>query len=80
MRTGFTSTADIIKRMDTPPSNPDQPKPRPLGYARVGESITPTDPFDRQIVSLFRGFIYLMVLLPCAASIIAVTVMMLRHR
>ena len=51
-----------------------------LAYARVGESITPTDPFDRQIVSLFRGFIYLMVLLPCAAAIITVSVMMLRHR
>ena len=50
-----------------------------MPYARVGESITPTDPFDRQIVGLFRGFIYLMVLLPCAGSIIGVVYLMLRH-
>ena len=65
--------------MDPPNSNPER-EPRPLPYARVGESITPTDPFDRQIIGLFRGFIYLMVLLPCAGSIIAVAYLMLRHR
>jgi len=51
-----------------------------MAYARVGESVTPTDPFDRQIVGLFRGFIYLMVLVPCAGAIITVAYLMLRHR
>ena len=67
-------------RMDTAPSSPKPTDAIPMGYAKVGESITPTDPFDRQIVGLFRGFIYLMVLLPCAATIIVIAAMMLiRH-
>ena len=51
-----------------------------MAYARAGETVTPTDPFDRQVVGLFRGFIYLMVLLPCAGAIIVVAGMMMRHR
>ena len=66
--------------MAATPSDPNLREPQPLGYARVGESVTPTDPFDRQIVGLFRGFIYLMVLLPCAATIIVIAGLMLRHR
>lgn len=65
--------------MDDGSSSPEPRKPRPLPYARVGESVTPTDPFDRQIVGLFRGFIYLMVLMPCAGAIIVVAYLMLRH-
>ena len=66
--------------MNPTPSSPNRTDAVPMAYARVGESVTPTDPFDRQIVGLFRGFIYLMVLLPCAASIIVITaLMLLRH-
>lgn len=68
------------REMDTPPPSPNPPEFRPMPYARVGESVTPTDPFDRQIVGLFRGFIYLMVLVPCAGAIITVAYLMLRHR
>ena len=61
---------------------PDPPLTRPAAhtYARAGETATPTDPFDRQIVGLFRGFIYLMILVPCAAAMIVVAGMMLRNR
>jgi len=66
--------------MNAAPDNPQPTDRHPLNYARTGESITPTDPFDRQVVGLFRGFIYLMVLVPCAAAMIAVAGLMLARR
>ena len=50
--------------------------PVTLNYARSGEKPTDTDPFDRQMVGLFRYFIYLAVLLPLAAAMVGVVVML----
>ena len=66
-------------QMNNPPGNQRPPETTTMAYARAGETVTPTDPFDRQVVGLFRGFIYLMVLLPCAAAIIAVAGLMMRR-
>jgi len=50
--------------------------PVTLNYARSGEKPTDTDPFDRQMAGLFRYFIYLAVLLPLAAAMVGVVVML----